>query len=412
MADVTRPHHVAAGLPGYRMALAFPAFRRLCTAAVISRAGDAMNFVALPVFVYAATGSPTAVAALVIIEGAALIAGAAGAQLVVDRIAPRRLLVAVDAGRALAALALAAAPSFPMALAVAAMLALGTSWFSPTSAALVPRLVDEGALQGANALQWTAGVALQLVAAPLGGFLAGSGSARTAFGLNALSFALSAVVLAGLPTQPALAAHVSSWRHLPESLRTMRRIPVLAPLLLMQGIAALAVGATSALLVVLAERAYGLGGTGYGAWLAAVAVGALVGPFVVPWLANGPPGRTVGAAYLVRGAGDLGLGVLSNGVGGAALLAMYGLNTSAGTVAYQTLVQESVPPALRGRAFAVLDVIWQSGRLLSIALGGVLAGAVGIRPVFFAGGSLLLVAGVIGVLALRHVDTSESSTTG
>lgn len=406
MATVTQ-EHVATGLPGYRRALGFAAFRRLWLAAVISRAGDAVNFAALPLFVYATTGSPTAVAGLVIVEGAALVAGGSAAQLLVDRVAPRRLLVAVDVGRMLAALALAVAPSFPTALAAAAALAVGTAWFSPTSAALVPRIVDGQALHSANALQWTAGVALQLIAAPLGGLLAGLGSARIAFGVNALSFALSAVVLLGLPEQRAVAADIGPWRQLPDALRAVRRVPVLARLLAMQGIAALAVGATSALLVVLAERAYGLDGTGYGAWLAAVGVGALVGPLIVPWMTRLSPARAVCGAYVVRGAGEITLGALSNGFAGGAVLAGYGLNTSSGTVAFQTLVQQSVSEALRGRAFALLDVVWQCGRLVSIAVGGVLVGAVGIRPVFYAGGFLLLLAGAFGVAALPATPAPE-----
>ena len=411
MSNASRPAHAAAGFPGYRRAFGFAAFRRLWAAAAISRAGDAVNFVALPLFVYATTGSPTAVAGLVLIEGAALVAGGLAAPLVVDRVAPRQLLVAVDIGRMLAALALAVAPSFPMALAIAAALALGTSWFSPTSAALVPRLVDERSLQSGNALLWTAGVALQLVAAPIGGFLAGGGAAPLAFGVNALSFAVSAVILLGLPPQRAVAADIGRWRQIPEALRAVRRVPILAPLLVMQGIAALAAGVTSALLVVLAVRAYGIGGTGYGAWLAAIGVGALVGPLVVPQLTRLPPARAVCGAYLIRGAGDIGLGALNNGFAGGALLAVYGLNTSSGTVAFQTLVQRAVPETMRGRAFALLDVVWQSGRLVSIAIGGVLAGAVGIRSVFYAGGLLLVLAGAFGVAALPRASRAGELAT-
>lgn len=46
-------------------------------------------------------------------------------------------------------------------------------------------------------------------------------------------------------------------------------------------------------------------------------------------------------------------------LGGGILLGLYGLNTSSGMVAYQTVVQREVPSSLRGRAFALLDVVWQ-----------------------------------------------------
>lgn len=397
---VTGPRRVVRGLAGYKQALRFRHFRRLWLAAVASRAGDAVYFVALPLYVYGLTGSPEAVALLVITEGGALVVGGLLAQLLVDHVAPRRVLVAADVGRMLAVLGLAVAPSFALALCVAAALAVGTSLFSPVSAALTPRLVDEPSLPSANALLWTAGVALQLVAAPLGGLLVTAVSARAAFGLDALSFAASAAILAGLPHTPTLTVGTSPWRQLPEVVRAVHELPILARLLIVQALAALAIGATSALLVVLAERAYGLNGTGYGAWLGVIGAGALIGPIVVPALTRLPPTYVMTGAYIVRGAGDVGLAALGNAVVGGGLLAVYGLSTSSGTVAFQTLVQTEIPETLRGRAFALLDVTWQSGRLISIALGGAVASGLGIRPVFFAGGSMLVLAGIVGVVVV------------
>jgi predicted MFS family arabinose efflux permease len=233
-------------------------------------------------------------------------------------------------------------------------------------------------------------------------------SPRIPFALNAISFAGSALILIRLPRQPALAARAGVWRQVPASLRALRTVSVVAPLLLMQALAALSVGATSALLVVLAERAYGLNGVGYGGWLAVIGAGALMGPLLVPALTRLSPARAVPAAYVIRGAGDVGLGLLSNGVAGSALLFVYGLNTSSGTVAFQTLVQEAVPAHLRGRAFALLDVTWQLGRLVSIAVGGAVAAGIGIRPVFLGGGCLLLLAGALGLRRLHSAQSSAS----
>jgi hypothetical protein len=46
--------------------------------------------------------------------------------------------------------------------------------------------------------------------------------------------------------------------------------------------------------------------------------------------------------------------------------------------------------------FAGFDLLWQAGRLASLMLGGVAADALGIRAVYYLGGTLLLVAGAIG----------------
>ncbi len=406
-----RRHPLVATLAGYRLALAESAYRRLWLAAVVSRTGDVINFAALPLFVLGLTKAASAVATIVFAEGIGLIVGGIVAQLVVDRLPPRRLLVSLDLLRAAAAGLLTALPLFPTAIAVSLLLAVGTASFSPVSNAVVPRLVPDRALPAANGLQWTAGVALQVVAAPLGGLLVSAGLARVAFGLNGLSFLASALLLIGLPRLTALEEKPgSAWLQLAGAMRTIGQIRILRPLVAMQGLAALAVGATSALLVVLAREAYGLSGTAYGLWLSAIAIGALIGPLSVPLLERLPPSRAVSGAYVIRGVGDIGLGLIRSGVGGGLLLAIYGINTSSGMVAYQTMVQREVPAPMRGRAFAILDVVWQTGRLLSIAAGAGLVAAIGIRSLFLIGGALLGLAGAVGLLSLgssrptRHVE--------
>jgi len=44
-----------------------------------------------------------------------------------------------------------------------------------------------------------------------------------------------------------------------------------------------------------------------------------------------------------------------------------------------------------------LDVLWQTGRLISLLGGGLLADTVGIRAVYVLGGLLLLAAAAVGV---------------
>jgi MFS family permease len=378
---------------------------------VISRTGDTLNFTALPLFVFGLTHSPAAVGATVFAEGIGLIAGGILAQSIVDRLPARQLLVTLDLLRAGAAVLLVIVPTFRAAVVVSLLLGLGTAAFSPLSNAVVPRLVSDRALVAANGLQWTAGVLLQLAAAPVAGLLVATGDARLAFALNAASFVTSGIVLLGLPYLPRVHEKpTSAWQQLPQLLAAVPRLPVLPPLLAMQGLAALAVGATSALLVVLARNAYGLSGTGYGLWLSAIAAGALVGPLLIPLLARIPAYQAVSGAYVIRGVGDIGLGLLSSGVGGAALLSLYGINTSSGMVAFQTMVQREVPGDIRGRVFALLDVVWQTGRLASIAIGAVLAASIGIRALFVLGGTLLTLAGAVGFAGLRGSAGAATSS--
>lgn len=326
------------------------------------------------------------------------------AQLAVDRLPARPLMVGLDLARAGAALLLAAVPTVSAALLVSFLLGAGTGCFSPASSSVVPRLVSDRALPAANGLQWTAGVLLQLALAPLAGLLFVMTGARAAFALNGASFVASALVLSGLPHLSVPGGGESprsAWAQLPETLHMAWTVRILPPLLAMQALATLAVGGTSALLVVLAQAAYGLDGSGYGLWLAAIGAGALVGPLIVPMVRRTSVHRVISGAYVIRGAGDVALSALNHGLAGALLLGLYGMNTSSGMVAYQTLVQREVPAGFRGRAFALLDLVWQSGRLVSIAVSSVVASAFGIRTLFGIGGGLLIVAGLVGSLALK-----------
>ncbi len=190
--------------------------------------------------------------------------------------------------------------------------------------------------------------------------------------------------------------------HARDGLRALAALPLLKALAVGQFLAALSAGATSALLVVLAQDRLG-GGGGYGLLVAAIGVGAALGPLLVvrcvrdprrPLLVFGP--------YAVRGLVDLVLVVVTMVPLATGALLFYGLSTSTGNVAFSSLLQSRVPEELRGRAFAGFDVLWQTGRLLSLLGGGLLADALGIRAVYLLGGLLLLAASATDAVGSRR----------
>lgn len=84
---------------------------------------------------------------------------------------------------------------------------------------------------------------------------------------------------------------------------------------------------------------------------------------------------------------------------------VYGLSTSMGNVTSSSLVQSRVPDELR--AFAGFDVLWQTGRMLSLLGGGLLADAVGVRVVYLLGGLLLLAAAAVGATGARAASKND-----
>ena len=91
--------------------------------------------------------------------------------------------------------------------------------------------------------------------------------------------------------------------------------------------------------------------------------------------------------YAVRGLVDLVPATVTSLPLAAAALVVYGLSTSTGNVTFTSLVQSRVPDQLRGRAFAGFDMLWQTGRMLSLL-----------------GGALLLSAAAVGAAGARAAD--------
>jgi predicted MFS family arabinose efflux permease len=270
---------------------------------------------------------------------------------------------------------------------------------------VVPAVAGDDLL-GANSVIWSTAVVSQIALAPLAGLLVATAGAGPAFGINAVSFLVSAAFLARIRIHrvpaPAGRRHLTDIRDGFAYLRASRLLTTLAAV---QGVAALSAGATSALLVVLAERHLHLGAGRFGLLLAAIGVGAGAGPLLLRRLTRNVarPALLFGP-YLLRGLVDLSLATFGSFAGALAGLAAYGIGTSTGNVTYNTTVQSVVADERRGRVFAFYDVVWQTGRLASIAAGGVLADTAGITAVYYLGGGLLLLAAALGLTRLRTTD--------
>jgi hypothetical protein len=238
-----------------------------------------------------------------------------------------------------------------------------------------------------------------LASAVAGGLIALIGTGP-AFAVNAASFLVSALLIGslrisvhagqiGAATKRGLSSYFGDAR---AGLAFARRDRFVSRLLLVQALASLATGATGAMLVVLSERHLHVGPAGF-AWL--------LGPLIPTALARDyRDARWLFVPYVVRGVGDVLIAIFTPLPIALLLLFVYGLNTSTGMVVFNSTVQGAVPDVVRGRVFTLLDVTWSAMRLLSLGIGGVLVDAIGIEPLFWAGGCLLTLSGVLGLRLL------------
>jgi MFS family permease len=404
-------------LADYRDVLRSRSYFPLWLGQLISNFGDTLHYIALVVLVFRLTGHGVAVAGLVAAEIVPVLLLGPVAGVIIDRFSRKGALIAADLFRAVLALSLVWPQGAWHAYLVAAGLSAGGTFFNPTTQAVIPALTTEDQRLAANSVAWSTAQLVQIVAsAVVGGIIAFVGTGP-AFALNAASFVVSALLIATLSIplhagQLAQDTRLGLGRYFGDAragLAFALHDRFVSRLLLVQAVASLAVGATGALLVVLSERFLHLPPSGFAWLILAIGVGALVGPLIPNTLAKDyRNARWLFVPYLIRGVGDILLATIRSVPVALFLLFVYGLNTSTGMVVFSSTVQGAVPDAMRGRVFTLLDVTWSLMQLLSLAIGGVLVDLVEVQAVYWAGGALLFVAGVLGLALLGRHDFGAS----
>jgi len=382
----------------------------LWAARTVSQCGDIVNAVTLALLAYDLTGSGFGVSSVVVAEilPVLLLAPVAGA--LVDRLSRVRVMVTADLGRAgLVTLLALSHQHLSVVLGVAFGLSVGTAFFSPAAGSALPAMVEESDLVAANSGIWTAAVLCQIVLAPAAGLLVVTFGFGWGFALNAVSYLASAALLRRLRLPRTVAVRRRLLCDALEGARVLLADRLLRAMAIAQLLAALSAGATSALLVLHARQQLRTSASGYGTLLAAIGVGACLGPLLVlrhvrnprrPLLVFGPMGLRGTVDLLLAGTSWLPLA--------AAGLVGYGLATSTGSVTFTSLLQARTPDRFRGRVLATMDLLWQTGRLASLALGALVAQTLGISAVYLIGGLLLLAASCYGAIATRTMPARAS----
>lgn len=125
------------------------------------------------------------------------------AGVLVDRFNRKGKLVAAEAVRGLAVLAIPSVEEGPFlvpgVMAVALVASTMAAFFDPAYQALIPRLVDPGELDTANSLLNLTSSTVRLFYV-VGGLVVGLGGTFVAFYVNSATFVLAAVVLLAVPT--------------------------------------------------------------------------------------------------------------------------------------------------------------------------------------------------------------------
>jgi MFS family permease len=402
----------------YGAVIRSPRYFPLWLGQLVSSFGDTLHYIALVVLVFQLSGQGIAVAGLVATEIVPVLVLGPVAGVIIDRFSRKAILIGSDLVRAALVLSLLWPQGVWHAYVVAAGLSAAGVFFNPTVNAVIPGLTTPEQRLAANSVSWSTGRLVQILAASIAGGIIATVGTGPAFAVNAMSFAVSAALMAVLRIPPHVGQLGSGTKRglgsffgdARAGLNYARRDFFVSRLLIVQSLASFAVGATGAMLVVLSERHLRQPPQGFAWLIGAIGAGALLGPLIPNTFARDyRNARWLFVPYLIRGIGDVLIAVFTPLPIALLILFVYGLNTSTGMVVFNSTIQGAIPEAMRGRVFTLLDVSWSGMRLLSLGLGAIVVDRLGVEPLFWIGGVLLFLAGALGLALLGRMRFVEAS---
>jgi len=386
-------------------------FRLLFIGQTVSSFGNALTPVALAFAVLQLTGSVSALGNVLAASAAALVVFLLIGGVIADRVSRRALIVAADAVRggaqlALGLLLITGHPSVLTLAALSATIGMAAAAFMPASMGLLPSLVRKDHLQEANALQQTASAAAGVAGPAVAGICVATVGPGWAIIADAGTFFVNVVVLSFIQYQQVPRAAGQHWlRDLHDGWRDFvarawfRDIVIGASVFNLLYAAYLVVGPDTS------RHYYG----GAWAWAAAVTVGtagSVAGGLVAIRLHPRHPLRLAVPIAALASLEPLAFAALMPIAVIAVSAALAGAGITLFQILAQTSMQKNIPEEMLSRASSY---DWFGSLIafpVGLAIAGHVAALVGPRPVLFGVGVL-----IVSVLALLFCAPSVRQLT-
>ena len=368
-----------------------------------SATGDELTRVAFVWFVYEKTGSAEALGLLMLCFTGPIVIGGFVAGWLLDRF-DRRLVMTID--NLARGLAIAMVPALHflgwlevwhvyVSAAVHGLLMMVSLAGTPT---MILALVPKERLATANALE-SLGYSCAGVAGPvIAGFLiAGIGAPATVM-LDVVSYLLYALILFRLKLSlpaPVTRAKVA----IGDAVRLLFGNPILIATTFMFLVFNLGTGSVPVWLPIHVEKTLQGGPELYGVLLSTVFAAQVAATLVVGQIGNRVPlGLGIALAQMLAGIAMILMIFATDAILTGAAFFLFGIAAAPLTPWAQTLRMEIIPEEMRGRAFALLRMLMQSGRPIGGALAGFLLPAIGLAATVGLLGTAMTGAGLAGFL--------------
>jgi DHA3 family tetracycline resistance protein-like MFS transporter len=388
-------------------------FRRTYLAISASELGNAFHYIALMWFALEA-GGPLGVIAVRLADSVpALLFGLHGG-LVADRFDRRKVMIGADLVRAATLVPVAVAGlggELPLWALVVAAFAMETAanYFEPAYGAFLPSVVARRNVQQANALVRATDSALGVGGWALAAVLLAVLPLATFFAMNAVSFAVSALLLVGVSSRPlATAAHEARPR-IREGFATLRPLPTLAAAVVAIGVAVtVTAGTWIAGVPELVQSSLGEEAAGFALVMVGYALGAIAAGVV---LARRPVRRKARASLLSWSLylpAYLLLAVAASLPVAAAGAFFAGVGQSAAVVLAYSAAQEEVRDEVLGRVTGLISLVHRGAHATGLVFVAPLFAVAETQAVFAVAAVLVPLIGLAGVAVAARAVAARS----
>ena len=283
---------------------------------------------------------------------------------------------------------------------------------SAISSAAIPNLVPEEELANANSLTVTIDTLAMTVGPVAGAFLFAVWGPSVPYAVNAVTFLLSAALVARIPDRklrsedPLTRGH---WRDVADGVKLVLTAKPLRTVLVVWNVALLGSGGVNVAEVFFAKDTLDSGNVGFGALVAASGVGLALGSFLsAPSLGRVGLRRNYVGSLVLMGVG-WGAAALSPTIWLAVVFVIGGAaGNGAVVVCNRLLVQRGAPDQYRGRALATIMSSNYAVLGLAMAAAGVLTDVFGARAVWIAAGIIYLVAAFVALVLTRWLPVTSA----
>jgi MFS family permease len=385
-------------------------------ATAVSGTGDFLYSIALVVYLIDETGSAGWVAAAAIARMVTFTVLGPIGGVIADRFDRRRLMVILDGSRAvvmsLIVVAIAAGGPPLVVLGLVVVSAALTTPYRPAGVAATPLLVSEDDLAAANAAEASVGQIAWFAGPALGAALVALSGPELAFGANAVTFALSGVLVAGIgnvgtgaPRRAERDPAERAMRQLVEGTRAMRQVAGLAAMTLLVVAVLFAYGIEQVVQVFVVRDRLDLDADAVGVLIACTGVGGLLAvPFSARLARHRHGGRLLAASGVLMGAPLALLSIAGSLPVAGALMVVEGVGNITFDVLLMTLLQRLCPERLIGRVFSLQDTSGALAQLLGTIAAPVLVTSVDLEAALLIGGGSLVAASLALVPALHAIS--------